>query len=392
MLRNYIITALRNLRKNKSFSFINIIGLALSMSVCMLIISIITDYTSYDQFHSKKDRIYLVQMQSLNRDFTMANSPLPLGEKLRRNYTGIETTASLVKNIGGEILYNEKLASGGGYFADGELFKVFDFKLKIGDAKTALQNPFSMVISEEMAIQLFQNENPIGKLVKFNDRGINPGGPEVSNKETEYGTFTITGVLKPNEGKTHLPFKLLASLSTLTALTKDSILNIKPNDWDNVSRDYTYVLMPEGKNKAELQQILDDVSQKQYGDKKVDKYKFVAQPLLNIIMSNTIGIPCMTLPLDIFFVLSVLCLLIMLSACLNYTNLSVARALTRTKEVGIRKVVGASRRQVFLQFIVEAVIISLLSLILSFGFLKLLKQGLDKLWINRFFDISIQST
>ena len=151
MLRNYVITALRNLRKNKSFSFINIIGLALSMSVCMLIISIITDYTSYDQFHSKKDRIYLVEMQSLNRGFTAANSPLPLGEKLRHNYAGIETTASLVKNIGGDIVYNEKFASGGGYFADGELFKVFDFKLKIGDAKTALQNPFSMVVSEEMA-------------------------------------------------------------------------------------------------------------------------------------------------------------------------------------------------------------------------------------------------
>src|SRR6516164_7689395 len=137
MFKNYFKTAWRNIIKNKTFSFINVIGLAVSMSVCFLIMLIIADQKSYDQFRANKNRIYRIQTVGKNgNNMRMASSALPLADLLRRNYTGIEASAALVRNIGGDILYKDKIASGGGYFADDNLFKVLDFKLQQGNVHT----------------------------------------------------------------------------------------------------------------------------------------------------------------------------------------------------------------------------------------------------------------
>ncbi|MCC6287595.1 MAG: ABC transporter permease [Chitinophagaceae bacterium] len=389
MIKNYFKTAWRNIIKNKTFSFINIIGLAVSMSVCFLIILIIADQKSYDRFHVNKDRIYRIETVGKNgNEMRVASSALPLADVLRRNYTGIEASAALVKKIGGDIVYNDKIASGGGYFTDGNLFKVMDFKLKQGNAQTALENPFSLVISEELASQLFSNDNAIGKTIKFNDTGINPGGPETGNRETTYGQFIITGVLAPNPGKTILPFKLLASLSTLNSLTKDSILNSPPNDWSNVWNNHTYVLMQKGKTQADLQNVLDKVSDKQYPKGAGDQFAFKARKITDVageLISNNTSF---TVPILMLTVLSILCLVVMLSACLNYTNLSVARLLTRAKEVGVRKVAGATRKQIFAQFITEAVMVSLVSLVFSLLILLFLQKLFSGLWLNKIFNIT----
>lgn len=396
MIKNYFKTAWRNLIKNRSFSLINIIGLAVSMSVCLLIIMIIADQRSYDQFHVNKDRIYRVNTVGKNSNaamHAMASSALPLGNVLKSEYTGIEATASLVKNIGGDIFYKEKIASGGGYFADGNLFKVMDFKLEEGDVKTALQNPFSMVITKEIASQLFYNENPIGKFVKFNDKGINPAGPEAGNKETEYGQFMITGVMKDVPGKTTLPFKLLASLSTLQSLNKDSILNYAQDEWGNVFTAYTFVLMEKGKTKADLQSILDKVSDKQYPKGNNNQFAYNATAITAISSSDIMGnMTSMFLPNIVLIILGVLCLVVILSACLNYTNLSVARLLTRAKEVGIRKVSGASRKQIFSQFIIESILVALVALFFSVFILFGLENLFSNLNFNHYLNITFTHT
>jgi len=391
MFKNYFKTAWRNLINNKIFSFINIIGLSVSMSVCLLIILIIADQKSYDRFNVNRDRVYQVQTVGKNGNEMRrtASSALPLGEALRKNFTGIEAVASLVRNIGGDFFYGDKTASGGGYFADGNLFKVMGFTLQQGDPQTALKNPFSVVLSEELADKLFQHENPIGKTVKFNNTDINPGGMESGNRETPYGQFIITGVLKPNSGKTSLPFKFLASLSTVEPLGRDSIINYHPNDWSNVWINYTYVLMQKGKTKADLQNMLDKISDKQYPKGSENQFAFKAQSLTDIVPGDPIGnTTCTTLPKRILVILSVLCLIVMLSACLNYTNLSIARLLTRAKEVGIRKVSGASRRQIFMQFILEAIIISLVSFVFSLFIVLILQQLFSGLWLNQFLNIT----
>lgn len=391
MLRNYFKIAFRNLVRNKVFSLINIIGLAVSISVCLLIMLIIADQKSYDQFHTKKNQIYQVLTTGTGENnFKTASCALPLAEKLKLEYTGVQTAASLVRSIGGDIYYKEKIATGGGYFADGELFKIFDFKLSKGNITEALQNPFTMVITEDFANQLFGNENPIGKIIKFNDKGINPAGMETGNKETEYGLFTITGVLQPNAGKTHLPFKLLASLGSLPALSKNKALDFTENNWDNVWNSYTYVLLNKTKTQDDLQNALNQIASKQYA-KSENKYNFKALPLLEITPGDAIGnMTSLTLPKIVLYVLSILCLIVMLSACLNYTNLSVARSLSRAKEVGIRKVSGATRPQIFAQFISEAVLISLCSLVLSIALLAFLKTAFTGLWLNKYLNLTLE--
>jgi putative ABC transport system permease protein len=391
MLFNYIKIAWRNLLKNKVFSIINILGLALSMSVCLLIISIIADQKSYDQFHTKKDRIYRVITGDKNVDgmYSTATSALALGEELSKNYIGIEEVSSLKRPIGGDIIYDRKIASGAGYFADGNLFKILDFDLLEGDPKTALQNPRSLVISKDIAENLFYNANPIGKTIKFNHNGLNPMGVDHGNRETSYGDFTITGVLKPIVDKTHLNFKILASLSSLPALAADSILSHNPNDWNDIWNSYTYVLLDKGKTQADLQVALDKVSDQFYPKENGIPRAYKAQSLTSITPGDPIGNEThLYVPKVVLFVLSLLCLIVMISACLNYTNLSIARSLTRAKEVGIRKVSGAGRSHIFAQFIAESVVISLVSLVFSIFFLFLLQYLFSGLIINKYLSIS----
>lgn len=395
MIKNYFKIAWRNLLKNRVFSLINVIGLAISMSVCLLILAILADQKRYDQFHSQKDRIYRILSTGKNNNHMrdMASTAIPLGEELRKNFTGIESSATLVRNIGGDIFYKEKIASGGGYFADENLFKILDFKLLEGDPKTALSNPKSLVISQELASQLFNNENPVGKTVTFKDTDINPAGVDNGNRETDYGLFTITGVLKPLDGKTHLPFKILASMSSINALVKDSTLNVAQDDWNSIWANYTYVLLQKGKTEADLQQMLNKISDKYYPKGDFNQYGLKAQALTKITPNNPIGNEThIAIPEIVLLILGILCLIVMLSACLNYTNLSVARSLTRAKEVGIRKVSGATRNQIFGQFIAESVLISLVSLVFSILLLFFLQSVFSGLVVNKYLHISFKHT
>jgi putative ABC transport system permease protein len=392
MFLNYLKVGLRNILKYKGFSFINIFGLAAAMSVCMLIIVIIADQKGYDRWQANSDRIYRVHTVGTRGDaMHTATSALPLAANLRKGFPGIEATAVLVRNIGGDLFYKDKIAVGGGYFTDGNLFRTMDYALERGDARTALEKPFTMVISAELAAQLFPREEAIGKTIRFTDAGVMPGGFESGNRETAFGNFMITGVLRPNPGKTSLPFQLLASLSTMNALGADSLLSYRPNDWGNVWNMYTYVRMEKGRSKADLQRSLDKVSGQQYPKGPENPFAFQAVGLTEIVPGDLISNPSSaSLPRMILLVLGVLCLIVMLSACLNYTNLSIARLLNRAREVGVRKVSGATRRQIFTQFISEAMLMSLFSLLLAFGLLLVFQHLFSALSFNKYFNITFE--
>lgn len=394
MLKNYILIAWRNLVRNKSFSLINILGLAVSMSVCLLIIMVILDQYSYDTYHANKDRIYRVHTTRYQQNNgESASSALPLAEKLRNEYPAIEGAAAINKEIGGDIIYEDKFATGGGYFADGNLFKILDFSFKEGNPSTALEEPFSLVITSDLAEILFKDESALGKIVAFHDKDIKATDIEEGNIETDFGYFTITGVLNPTPRKTHLPFKLLASLSTMKSLPSGAVFSTDENDWENVWTNYTYVVLKEGSSKADLQGDLDEISEEIYGPKYEDKHSFKAMALGDITPIGFIGNTThVSIPKVVLLILGVLCLIVMFSACLNYTNMSVARALTRVKEVGIRKVSGANKKQIFVQFITEAVVISLCSLVFAFILLLVLEQGVDGLTFNQYLKISFQQS
>ena len=386
MISNYLKLAIRNLLKNKVFSIINIGGLAISTSVCLLIISIIADQKNYDQFHTKKDRIFRVLTNTGSSE--MATSSFQLGDEIVSKHTGIEKTATLVRGLGGDIFYNDKMASGGGYFADGNLFEIFDYKLIEGDPNTALNSPRSLVISEKLSKQLFYNENPIGKSVRFKNTGVNPIGVDHGNQETDYGLFTITGILDQNPGKTHLPFQVLTSLETIRALAKDSILNTDFNNWELVWECHNYALLSENNSQVDLQVALDKISKEKFTNVP---YSFKAQALGEITPGPMVGNTShVFIPKMFLIFLAGLCLIIILSAGFNYTNLTLARSFTRAKEVGIRKVSGAKRGQVFYQFICESVVISLASFVLAIPLLFILQNIFSKFVINQYINITFE--
>jgi putative ABC transport system permease protein len=394
MIKNYIVLAWRNLLRNKSFSLINILGLAVSMSVCLLIIMIGFDQYGYDSYHTKKDRIYRIhttRYQENNGE--TASSALPLADKLKNEYSAVEEAAGINSEIGGDVVFEDKFATGGGYFADGSLFKILDFDFKEGDPNTALNEPFSLVISADMAEILFGSQSALGKTVAFHDKDMRALDIEEGNNVTDFGYFTITGVLNPAPGKTHLPLKLLASRSTMKSLPEGAVSKDIDEDWENVWTSYTYVLLEQGQTQSDLQANLDAVSEEIYGPKYDNKHSFKAMALRDISPAGFIGNTThVSIPKAILWILGVLCLIVMFSACLNYTNMSVARSLTRVKEVGIRKVSGANRGQIFGQFITEAVVISLCSLFFAFLMLQILEQGVDNLTFNKYLKISFSQS
>lgn len=215
----------------------------------------------------------------------------------------------------------------------------------------------------------------------FKNTGYNPMGI-YDNIETDYGLFTITGILAQNPGKTHLPFKVLASVSTIDQLNRDTIISKDLTDWQNIWSNYTYALLPIDKTQDDLQHMLDKISKDKF---TINPYFFKSQPLNKITTGPSLGNEShVSMSKTSLIFLAVLCFIIMLSAGFNYTNLTLARSFTRVKEVGLRKVSGANRWQVFYQFIIEAVIFSLLALLLSLLFLQILQDFFSKYIIDQY--------
>ncbi len=365
MIRNYLKIALRSLMRNKTFSFINIFGLAISMSICIIIIMMVADQMSYDKHIKKGDRVYRINTERLHSDEFInkyATSPQPLAEELTTNYSGIEATTTIRRGFGNAWVDfdNDVNIPVSGFFADESFFDVFEHELLYGDPRTALTEPHTAVLTKKAAEKLFSVENPIGEIIKVG----------------ELGEYKVTGVLKDTDNKSHIKFEALGSLATTKTLEADSIIRNTNNNWNNSSDNWTYVRLTEGKSVKEVEQDLKQISDAQYAEIEDINIKFYLQSITKItpgpLLGNQIG---PGLP-DIFvYFLGGLAMIIMISACFNYTNLSIAKALSRAKEVGIRKVSGAVKHQIFFQFISEAVVISLLALGLALGMLVVLKPA-----------------
>ena len=173
MIKNYLLTALRNVLRYKGFSLINIFGLALSMSVCMVIILVIQDQYSYDEIHTKKDHIFRVQQVDSLADIglNMASNPYALGTELRDNYAVAEKVVILNGQFRGDGLYKDTRLPLSGLYTNTEFFEVFDFKLESGSAGNILDEPYTMVLSSDAARKFFGDEDPIGKFIEIDTLG-----------------------------------------------------------------------------------------------------------------------------------------------------------------------------------------------------------------------------
>jgi putative ABC transport system permease protein len=388
MIRNYLKTALRNLWRHKSFSAINIAGLAVSMSVCLLILSMIAGLMSYDDFHVNGERIYRVLSKRAQGGSWNATSVMPLGEELEDHYPGVEAVATLRAGIGGDASQGETVVALSGLYADGDFFRFFDFPVLHGNPETALQEPFSMVLSRASAEKLFGTIDVVGRTLHFSDRGMMPIGVGLRSKPEDYGEFKVTAVLDKMPGHSHLVFDFLASFQTLYSLESRGVEQTLSGDWNNIWQTYQYVMLDDAYDGNYLQSALDKLALAHYPEERDFRAQFRAQALGAItpgkLISNSLKF---TLPLEALYFLAVLALVVILSACFNYTNLSMARSLNRSKEIGIRKAAGAVRRQIMVQFMGEAVVVALFALLLASGIYALLKPAFASLWLNQYIAI-----
>ena len=362
MFKNYFKTSLRSIARNKLFSAINVFGLAVSMSVCLLMISMYTEIKGYDRFHKDVDNLYRVNnfqqyMQSEKNRF--ASTSLYLGKRMKEEVPGIEAITLLRRNAGGDATVGENTFPIDGLYADEEFFDVLTFDLIRGDKSTALLEPKSIVLTDETAQKLFKESDPLDQVLKL-------------GKEE----FKVTGVVKKPPFNSHMKFEALVSLSTYEE--KMSANNTESTNWDTFGSmwmNYIYFRPSKGINLDDIQGRLDLICSEESEKMEHTTITTSLEPVAGIMtgpsnISNQIG---NHMGREVLWVLGGLSFIVILSAGFNYTNLSIARSLRRSKEVGVRKVVGAKRSQVFSQFIVEACMISMVSLIISYFLFFLIK-------------------
>lgn len=372
MIRNYFKIALRNFSKHKLFTSLNVIGLALGMSICLLALSLVVAIYKSDEFNENKDRIFQVNtyITSADIDKTFASTFPAVGDYMTEKYPFIEQSVKIKSHFNPEFKHHGNVLEFNGYFASESFFRIFDLPLISGNSNTALKEPFSVILTKSVAEILFKGENPMGKTL-----------------ETKYGTFNVTGVM-PDPKQTHLYFEILTSHSTYDQLQSTTDLQA---DWTSYKNNYLYVLLKEGTQKNTLTESLAQVSDKASEFNSGKTIKLESIKLSGVVprwdVSNALGIGWDQPSLLFFMAIG---LLILLPAVFNYTNLSIARALKRAKEIGVRKVVGAEKGQIKAQFIVETILIAFLALIGSiFLFIPMRSEFLGMLATSKSLDTSL---
>jgi putative ABC transport system permease protein len=387
MIFNYLKVGIRNILKHKVLSFINVFGLAAAMAVCMLIILMLADQKSSDRFNTNRLNTYRILCDKPDFRHPYATSPFPLADALKANDPVVKEVTHLLMGVGGDAIYDQRSVEMRGYFADPAFFDIFSFELQNGNPEEALRAPNSMVITAEIAHRLFNNANPIGKAIAFTHRGLSIFEAQgEASTSIPWGSYTITGVLADKKYKSHLKFDVLVSVSSLPVLIANNKFENLTGDWKNLFRCFTYALVKPGKTEADLNASLSSLTPSIVtGIPELKGLKMTGQRLTAISPGMLLGNePNIVLPRVIYYFLSVLALLIMLSACLNYTNLSIARALTRAKEIGIRKVNGARRKNIILQFLSESILTALFALGMAILILFFLRSAFLHLWVNQY--------
>ena len=363
MFKNYCKTALRNLQRHKLFSFINIFGLALSLSVCLLVMVQINEDTSYDLFHPFPHSTYRILSKisenKNDKEYELASTPLPLKKELDKQTDLIQSSVQVYPALRESAIFEGKKLNINGAFTEPSFFKVFGFKLSAGSEAGALSLTNGIVLSSETAIKFFGKTNPLGKILDFGKLGL----------------YQVTGVMQKPPGKSHLDFDAYASSLAIDALEKTNVLPTLQNNWNSLNYGYTYVVLKAGVSKKRLDNLLQQIASVPQLKSKEGTVKFAAQPLLKITpgtdgIYNEIGHGTVWAKV---LTIAGIGLIILFAACFNYTNLTIARALTRAKEVGIRKVAGAKRYQIFMQYIIESLLIAFLALALAYFLLQLFR-------------------
>ncbi|CAN5917518.1 ABC transporter permease [soil metagenome] len=362
MLKNYLTTALRNLFRHKGFSFINIAGLALGLTACLLIGLFVFDELQYDKFLPEGERVYRVYNDVSAREATEAVAPTPpmYGTTLAESIPEVETVVRILMipfegkslvEAGEKSIYEQ-----GRFFADPEFFSVFQLPFLHGTREKVLDDPSSLVISDKFAQRVFGDINPVGKEVTINKQ-----------------LYQVKGVFQSHP-KFHLPVNFVHPMAA-TGLPPE---RMKSWGWQQF---YTYVKLKEGTDGAYTQAKFRDLVGAQIDPETNGPYNYVPilQPLYDVHLHSANFKHDQSHRGNITYVkaLSIIAIFILLIACFNFVNLSTAKSMQRAKEVGVRKAIGADRSQLIVQFLGETFLLTLISVVFSAALTSLLLPSLN---------------
>jgi len=366
MLRNYLTSIRRYVARNKAFTFINVLGLAIGMMACMLITQFVMHEFSYDNFHVKKDRIYRLQLDRYNKgEITTqwAAGAMGIGPDLKDNFPEVQDYVRLTGSNAlfsyGDVFFKEE----GVYYATDTFFEIFSVPLIHGVDSTVLKEPFKVVLSASLAKKYFGNENPVGKTIR-------------NNGETDY---EVTGVFQDLPANTHMKISALFSYASFESLVNDPE-GLRSWHWDG---HFTYILMDERVDPSSFEKKLSAFSDAH----EAEELKRAGAGMVFNLQSLT------DIHLDSNFMyefkpngdrksayfLSVVAVLILFIAWINYINLSTAKAIERAREVGVRKVMGGHRSQLIQQFLFEAALLNAIAVGIAILFVVLLMPWFSEL-------------
>ncbi|MGA0559786.1 ABC transporter permease [Larkinella sp. VNQ87] len=367
MFRNYLKIAWRNLVKYPTTTGINVVGLTVGLTTCLLIGLFIRNEWRYDDYHTKADRIYRVSMIQTTGDEVEHSgiTPYPLAPAMRTDFADwskiarIHADQDLSVVVSPVKMFKEKNV----VFAEPELLDIFDFCMLVGDGRAVLSQPNQVILSESAARKYFGTESPIGKTFRL--------GSEL--------TVQVKGIMQDVPSQSNLPAQMLVSFSSMKTFFSFGI-----DQWGLRSGGSVFAVLPEGRSPADYATRLKKAENKYFSDRDGETSQLVLQPLRDIHFNptydGTILAPAMS-P-TYLYVFGAVGLFVLLIACVNFINMSTARAMTRAREVGVRKVIGATRNQLVAQFLSEAfwvtVFSAALALTLTYNVLPLVNDFMQK--------------
>ena len=358
MFNNYLKVALRNLRKYSGFSIINILGLTTGMAASILILLYVMDELSYDRYHEKANQIFraVIKGSFTNNPYHMAEMPYPMAAALVEDYPEVISATRLVLGSNKVVKFEENLFSENRfYYTDSTFFDIFTVNFIKGDPKTALTQPNTVVITEQIAFKYFQERDPMDNIISL-DNGLD---------------YKVTGVVENVPSNSHLHYDFLASM-----MTYDDMRN--GQNWLNHDACFTYILLNKdvdpdkfGQNILELydrragpqfEQFL-GVSFKEYVAAGNDQAYYL-QSIKDIHLHSNLDKELEANGnVQNVYIFSLIALFIILIACINFTNLVTAKSAVRAKEIAMRKINGSSRKQLIIQFLSESVFLSFVALV-----------------------------
>ncbi|HVX48900.1 MAG TPA: ABC transporter permease [Chitinophagaceae bacterium] len=376
MFTSYLKTAVRFLLKNKIFSLINILGLTLGTLCCLYILLYVADEYSYDRQHKNAEDIYRIDVHSIskNRGYEddWSTTVAPVAALMKRDFPEVEQFTRVVPFLGIDkqlLAYkNKSFYETDAVYVDSTFFDVFNFHFVIGNPSSALLQPYSVVLLKPVADKLFGRENPVGKTIS------------IDNQDDGKHDFVVQGVIDESSGKSHIHANMFITMNS----GKVGRYMLTTDNWISNSYVSSYIKLKPGVNTTELEKKFPAFINR-YGAKQLKEWgieqRFFLQPVRSIHTTVFTKGVSITKPVNPSFltILSLVAVLIQVIACINFMNLSTARASKRAKEVGVRKVIGAGRKDLIKQFIGESLLLSSIGVLLALPLLLLLLPYLNNL-------------